>query len=90
MIRKIVAVTGLTMIGTITQAQETPTPESGTVIGAETIPFSEDAANRAFVSQTEDECFVIQQRLAHRGFYQGAVDGMTGSGTCFTARESQP
>ena len=84
MIRKIVAVTGFAMIGTITQAQETSTPESGTVIGVE-------AVNRAFMSMAEDERFVIQQRLARRGFYQGAVDGMTGSGTCFDCtRESQP
>lgn len=87
MIRKIVAVTGLTMIGTITQAQETPTPESGTVIGAEMIPFSEDAVNRAFVSLTEDERFVIQQRLARRGFYQGTVDGTTGPGTRGAVRQ---
>ncbi len=84
MIRKIVAVTGLAMIATLTQAQETSTPESGPVIGVE-------AVNHAFMSLSEDERVVIQQRLARRGFYQATVDGMTGSGTCFDCtRESKP
>lgn len=78
-IRKIVAVTGLAMIGAMAQAQEMP--DNGTVISVEVVPFSEDAVNRAFVSLAEDERFVIQQRLARRGFYQGTVDGTTGPRT---------
>lgn len=87
MISKIFAVTGLAMIGAMAQAQETLTPESGPVVGVEAVPFSEDAVNRAFMSLSEDERFVIQQRLARRGFYQGAVDGTTGPGTRSAVRQ---
>lgn len=45
------------------------------------VAFDPDAVNRAFTRLSEDERYVIQQRLQRRGFYQGTVDGMTGPGT---------
>lgn len=48
---------------------------------AEAVAFDQDAVNRAFTRLSEDERYVIQQRLKRRGFYQGTVDGLTGPGT---------
>lgn len=45
------------------------------------ISFSPEAVNRAFSQLSEDERYVIQQRLERRGFYDGTVDGLTGPGT---------
>lgn len=45
------------------------------------VAFDPDAVNRAFNRLSEDERYVIQQRLQRRGFYQGTVDGLTGPGT---------
>ncbi len=47
----------------------------------EAVAFDPDAVNRAFNRLSEDERYVIQQRLQRRGFYQGEVDGLTGPGT---------
>ena len=48
---------------------------------ADAVAFDPDAVNRAFNRLSEDERYVIQQRLQRRGFYQGTVDGLTGPGT---------
>jgi peptidoglycan hydrolase-like protein with peptidoglycan-binding domain len=47
----------------------------------EAVAFDPDAVNSAFARLSEDERYVIQQRLQWRGFYQGTVDGLTGPGT---------
>jgi hypothetical protein len=81
MVRYVLAVTGLVLIGSMAQAQGTPTPEIGPVVDAAAVPFSEAAVNREFTRLSEDERYVLQQRLERRGFYQGTVDGLTGPGT---------
>lgn len=81
MIRDIFAVIGLALIGSIAQAQGIPAPGAGPVVDAAAVPFSEAAVNSAFTRLSEDERYVIQQRLERRGFYQGTVDGLTGPGT---------
>lgn len=48
---------------------------------ADAVAFDPDAVNRVFTRLSEDERYVIQQRLQWRGFYQGTVDGLAGPGT---------
>jgi hypothetical protein len=69
----------IAMMGVTAQAQENP-PSNGTM-PAGAISFSPEAVNRAFSQLSEDERYVIQQRLERRGFYDGTVDGLTGPGT---------
>lgn len=45
------------------------------------VAFDPGAVNRAFSRLAEHERFVVQERLQRRGFYKGAVDGLTGPGT---------
>lgn len=52
-----------------------------TATPTDAVAFDQDAVNRAFTRLSEDERYVIQQRLQRRGFYQGTVDGLTGPGT---------
>lgn len=73
-VASIIAVTGATAL-----AQGTV--PGGVAEPVEAVLFSTDAVNRAFTRLSEDERFVIQQRLERRGFYQGTVDGLTGPGT---------
>ena len=81
MIRYVFAVTGFALIGSMALAQGTPAPESGAIVDVAAVPFSEAAVNGAFMRLSEDERYVLQQRLERRGFYQGTVDGLTGPGT---------
>ncbi len=87
MIRYVFAITGFALIGSMALAQGTPTPEAGLVVDAAAVPFSEAVVNGAFMRLSEDERYVLQQRLERRGFYQGTVDGLTGPGTREAIRE---
>lgn len=79
MIRTIGVAALIAMMGVTALAEDNPSGIGTMPVDA--VPFSPEAVNRAFSELSEDERYVIQQRLQRRGFYQGTVDGLTGPGT---------
>lgn len=77
MIRLIGAAPLIAMTFASVQAQTAMTPS----VLMDAVLFDQDAVNTAFTLLSEDERYVIQQRLQRRGFYQDTVDGLTGPGT---------